>query len=288
MNFTGERYLPSIQGAIKYEHLHRYALCMDFIKDKTVLDIASGEGYGSALLAEKAKFVFGVDIDLDSIEKSNTKYKEFPNLHFIHGACESIPIEENSIEVVTSFETIEHHEKHHEMLIEIKRVMKSDGILIISSPNREIYSDKFNSSNPFHVKELYLKELEELLNLYFKNVEIFGQRLITSSMISSLKRTSKTSYAAYIYNSGNLLHQVFNPDSPLYFVAICSDAKIGENSNIESIFLDNENDLYFESESELAKLRNELFNLKNQLKGSRLWKIRNAYLTFRNFLSKSK
>ena len=48
MDFTGERYVPAIEGQIRYEHLHRYALCLQLVGGKTVLDIASGEGYGAA------------------------------------------------------------------------------------------------------------------------------------------------------------------------------------------------------------------------------------------------
>ena len=63
MEFTGERYVPSEEGQIKYEHVHRYALSLEFVAGKSVLDIASGEGYGAALLASSAKSVTGVDID---------------------------------------------------------------------------------------------------------------------------------------------------------------------------------------------------------------------------------
>ena len=61
---TGERYLPWLEEAsIGYEHLHRYAYATQFVKNKRVLDLASGEGYGSYLLAKTAKSVTGIDID---------------------------------------------------------------------------------------------------------------------------------------------------------------------------------------------------------------------------------
>lgn len=158
MDFTGERYIPSLAGQIKYEHLHRYALCLEFVSGKAVLDIASGEGYGSALLARVAQSVVGVDIDSECIRYAKQKYNN-PKLNFLLGSCESIPLDNKSVEVVTSFETIEHHNKHEEMMLEIKRVLKPGGLLIISSPDRLNYSDKQNYSNPFHVKELYYDEL---------------------------------------------------------------------------------------------------------------------------------
>ena len=68
MEFTGERYIPTLEGEIKYEHLHRYALSLELARGKSVLDLASGEGYGSALLAKVAQSVIGVDIDPDAVK----------------------------------------------------------------------------------------------------------------------------------------------------------------------------------------------------------------------------
>src|SRR5579884_1636989 len=141
MDFTGERYVPAIEGQIKYEHLHRYALCLELVAGKTVLDIASGEGYGAALLASVATSVTGVDVDAATVEHAKHSYYK-PNLTFLAGTCERIPLPDSSFDIVTSFETIEHHDKHDEMLDEIKRVLKPGGALIISSPNRLTYSDE--------------------------------------------------------------------------------------------------------------------------------------------------
>ena len=83
MEFTGERYVPSLDGQIKYEHLHRYALCLEFTTGKSVLDIASGEGYGSALLAKVAESVVGVDISAEAVEYAQQQYSSYENLKFI-------------------------------------------------------------------------------------------------------------------------------------------------------------------------------------------------------------
>ena len=69
MEFTGERYVPGVHGEIKLEHLQRYALCRSVIRGRRVLDLACGEGYGSALLAREAKMVVGVDIDAMTVER---------------------------------------------------------------------------------------------------------------------------------------------------------------------------------------------------------------------------
>ena len=204
MEFTGERYIPSVDGQIKYEHLHRYAVCFDFIVGKSVLDIASGEGYGSALLAKLAKSVVGVDISVDTVEYASQAYQTYENLKFMVGSCESIPLPEKSIDVVVSFETIEHHDQHERMVREIKRVLKPGGMLIISSPNRLTYSDEANYSNPFHVKELYYDELVNLIDKHFQYSKIYGQRLGIGSFIFPLEDAESKNFKAYTGDINNL------------------------------------------------------------------------------------
>jgi ubiquinone/menaquinone biosynthesis C-methylase UbiE len=257
MEFTGERYIPSVDGQIKYEHLHRYAVCFDFIVDKTVLDIASGEGYGSALLAKLAKSVVGVDISVDTVEYASQAYQNCENLKFMVGSCESIPLPEKSIDVVVSFETIEHHDQHERMMQEIQRVLKPGGILIISSPNRLTYSDETNYSNPFHVKELYYDELVNLMNKHFQYSKVYGQRLGIGSFIFPLENAEAKNIKAYTGDINNLSQKICSLKSPIYFVAICSDKLEKIQTPVESLYIDESDDLlkFFESKLEQSQLQ---------------------------------
>ena len=243
MEFTGERFVPQLDGDIKYEHLHRYALALDFIREASVLDIASGEGYGSALLAKCANLVVGVDIDRDSVSHAQTKYSHLANLSFLVGSCSAIPLSDASVDVVTSFETIEHHDQHEEMMQEVKRVLKSDGLLIISSPNRLVYSDEPNYDNPFHVKELYYEEFLDLLKRYFQQVHIYGQKLAVGSWITSLTPSNQTEIKAYSGDVKALSNGASAFPAPMYFVAICSDRSEPLSETLESAYLDLSDDL---------------------------------------------
>src|ERR1700722_14035983 len=109
MQFTGERYIPVCEGAeISCEHWHRYLYASRFVTGKTVLDIASGEGFGSAYLARSAGRVIGVDVDPEAVRHAAGKYIR-PNLEFRCGSAEVIPLEGSQLlDVVVSFETIEH------------------------------------------------------------------------------------------------------------------------------------------------------------------------------------
>jgi ubiquinone/menaquinone biosynthesis C-methylase UbiE len=86
MNSTGERFLLSQSGMIEFEHLSRYYFVnQNFnLNNKVVLDIASGEGYGSNLLSEKAKYVYGIDISSEAIDYAKKKYCK-NNLKFLQG-----------------------------------------------------------------------------------------------------------------------------------------------------------------------------------------------------------
>ena len=179
---TGERFVKSFDGIISLEHWHRYYLAKKIVKNKIVLDIASGEGYGSNLLASVAKLVIGVDVSHEAIGFSNQAYRR-DNLKYLQGDCCDIPLEDHSVDIVVSFETIEHHDNHEEMLSEIKRVLRPDGLLIISSPDRHEYNDVPNYNNPHHVKELYTVEFIGLLSKYFSKVSLGDQRVVVGSLI---------------------------------------------------------------------------------------------------------
>ncbi|MGN7715304.1 class I SAM-dependent methyltransferase [Hyphomicrobiales bacterium] len=195
LDFTGERFVPDIDGVIRLEHLHRYAFARDLTAGRDVLDIACGEGYGSAMISENANSVIGVDIAADAIAYARQTYVR-ENLNFLEGSATKIPVADASVDVVVSFETIEHLEDHEAMLAEIKRVLRPGGILVISSPNKKIYSDETGYSNPYHVKELYTEEFLELVSRYFKNVRHYAQKILAASVIANTDSVSPLSVSA--------------------------------------------------------------------------------------------
>jgi ubiquinone/menaquinone biosynthesis C-methylase UbiE len=220
---TGERLEFYEFSDVTVEHLHRYAIANDFIEGKIVLDIASGEGYGSNILAQKALEVFGVDIDVESVKSANKKYIK-NNLKYILGSADNIPIESNSIDVVVSFETIEHHDKHEEMFMEIKRVLKNDGILIMSSPDKKYYSDIPNFKNKFHTKELYFEEFKFLSQKHFQNTFFYFQKAYNlNSYLSDYDFFENM----VVYSGDN--NDIFkNKNEPIYNLVIASDNQLNK------------------------------------------------------------
>lgn len=177
--FTGERFLPSCCGEIAYEHWHRYAFARRFVQGKRVLDAACGEGYGTALLAAVAASAVGIDIDLTTIHQAQTKYGEGTRVRFVATSCTGLPLPSATFDVIVSFETLEHltAEEQPDMLSEFARVLAPGGILILSSPNKHLYSDARGYVNPYHLRELYRDELARLLGQRFPAQQWYHQRM---------------------------------------------------------------------------------------------------------------
>lgn len=180
--FTGERMVPGQTGAIEAEHLHRYFLARALCHGKDVLDIASGEGYGAAFLAQTSRTVIGVELDAASVEYARSIYHA-ANLKFVVGDAVRIPIGDHSVNIVVSFETIEHIADHEQFFYEVKRVLRPNGLLLISTPDKSVYSALGTASNPFHVRELTETEFRKTLSAAFHNVAIFRQRAFSGSAI---------------------------------------------------------------------------------------------------------
>src|SRR5687768_4147854 len=115
VEFTGERFLPECAGEIWAEHWHRYLFAAHFVAGKDVLDAACGEGYGSAWLARRARSVYGLDIDQETIDRASGKY-QVPGLRFGTGSVIAMPFADATYDCIVSFETLEHLAEHDAML----------------------------------------------------------------------------------------------------------------------------------------------------------------------------
>ena len=178
LEFTGERFVPGTEGGIAHEHWHRYAFARGLVAGKRVVDVACGEGYGSALLGEAAADVIGIDIDAPTIAHASETYRDRRNLRFVEGSAAALPVAAASADAIVSFETIEHLEAADQpsMIAEFARVLAPHGFVIVSSPNRPEYSDARQYRNPFHRRELDRDELARMLDGAFPARRWYRQR----------------------------------------------------------------------------------------------------------------
>lgn len=247
LNFTGERLVTKINEYWTLEHLHRYAIVKDLVIGKNILDIACGEGYGSNILSSYAKNVVGIDISDEAINHAKKKYKK-DNLQFKQGSATFIDLPDTSIDIIVSFETIEHLKEHDEMLQQFKKVLKRDGILIISSPDKKNYSDKTGYANPFHLKELYKNEFESLIKKYFDNTLMLFQKSAVASIITTGLINSK-SLKEYEGNYADIKENKKPIEEALFNICIASSQKITlDELQFDSIFFEKAmNDFYFKN-----------------------------------------
>ena len=262
MEFSGERFIPGEDWSLENEHMHRYMALKNIVKGLRVLDIASGEGYGTSILAQTAAYALGVDIAQDAVHHAQATYWHQDNLKFALGSVTSIPCESHSLDCVVSFETLEHLDQHDEMMKEIRRVLKKDGFLIISTPNKLEYTDIPNYHNEFHVKELYLSDFYHLLQKYFKHIDIYGQRYITTSSISRLNLSLSDSLQLVAPDEQAIVKR------PVFHIALCSDLE--DRTQLHpSIFFNAEQDIFQRDISKLrwaSQVHNELLAEKDALK----------------------
>jgi len=165
-----------------WEHIHRYRFAVPLVRGLRVLDIACGEGYGAAaLLAAGAASVTGVDVSAETCAHAARRY----GLQTIVGDAQNIPLAAASMDVVVSFETIEHLPDPARFLAECARVLVPGGTLVISTPNRAVYHELV-PENPYHVKELDRAEFIALLGARFGSIRLYTQCLRATAWWSPL------------------------------------------------------------------------------------------------------
>lgn len=221
LEFTGERFLPGLVGEIVYEHGHRYAFARRFAAGRRVLDAACGEGYGSALLGDVAAAVTGIDIDPATVAHARAAYAGRPNLRFVDGSVTSLPLSDASVDLVVSFETIEHLDAADQprMLAEFARVLAPGGLVVLSSPNRPQYSEARNYANPFHRHELDREELARLVEAELPASRWYRQRLWFGSVLWSEAEGAREGEA--IDGDGQTAARAMLPEA-LYFVVVAA------------------------------------------------------------------
>ena len=175
MDPTGERMVPENAHPLTFwEHVARYAFAVRYAGGRRVLDVACGEGYGSAALAAAgAAGVIGVDVSASACEHARQKY----GLDARVGRAERLPIDTASIDLVVSFETLEHVAEPAAFLDECRRVLVPGGRVVISTPNRDVYGHRTGEQpNPYHCSEMSQAEFTAALGSRFTGLRLFGQR----------------------------------------------------------------------------------------------------------------
>jgi 2-polyprenyl-3-methyl-5-hydroxy-6-metoxy-1,4-benzoquinol methylase len=244
LTFTGERFMPhQTDPLLALEHYHRYLIASCFAKNKRVLDIACGEGYGSAFLAKTAGQVLGIDSDEATVAHAKSKYLSVPNLSFEVGHCENSLEAYGDFDLILGFEMLEHIDEADQakFLKNVQRILKQDGLFIVSSPEKNEYAAASQVKNQFHKHELTLADLETLLKAHFDHVHLSAQRVLHLSTMWQLEGWQDAQFHFHVRKDlveGVQRGESFSP--PLYLIALCSKLPLAQEviGNCNSFYFD--------------------------------------------------
>lgn len=249
--FTGERFTPEAAGETYYEHWHRYGWVLPLAHGKRVLDAACGEGYGTHLLSRVAGEAIGLDSSSAAIGHARRRYVGQKNLSYLEGSCTAIPLASASVDLIVSFETIEHLTEQAAMLAEFRRVLTTSGLVVLSSPNKPVYSEQRDYHNEYHLRELNRQELADLFTQFFPQTRWYGQRNLFHSLIWRCDTQNRSAhFRAHLHALHDMRYESLSePAEPMYFILQGAAADVVLPNLAElSLFADREQSIYGEFE----------------------------------------
>jgi SAM-dependent methyltransferase len=168
---TGERTLPDVPAENYWyrRHLAVYEWIAERVAGKRVVDLACGEGYGTAVLGRRAAEVVGIDANPEAHEHARRRYVA-PNLRFQRSLVEDYAEPRDAI---VFLQTIEHI---HDPGALLEGFAATAPVSYVSTPNRLTLApagaDK--SDNPWHLREYTAAEYRELLEPHFARIDLYG------------------------------------------------------------------------------------------------------------------
>ena len=180
MKVTGERLVPGdVKSAVDYLHLLRHQVAYEYVKGQLapsdkLLEVGFGEGYGSEMLLGSCDSYTGVDVAEDAVDYAGETYGA-ANCKFDHYDGGVLPYDDESFDVVISFQVIEHVPEDVGFVRQLARVLKKGGRLYLTTPNKATRLKPGQKPwNRFHLREYYDHELSGVLSEFFEDVRVDG------------------------------------------------------------------------------------------------------------------
>lgn len=170
---TGERCCEDFPDENFVNHFKVYRFASQFCKGKDVLDVGCGTGYGSSYLAASARSVAGIDISRTAVRYARRRYRD-SQARFLCMNAESLRFPNRSFDFLISTENFEHLGDQRASLREASRVLRDDGMLLLATPNHEMFTAV---ENPYHTHELQFEELVDMVSGFFSE-QVVAENLL--------------------------------------------------------------------------------------------------------------
>lgn len=254
--FTGERIIPGqVEADLWNEHAARYWFAQQYAPGRRVLDAGCGAGYGAHRLSALASSVTALDVAPEALAHAREHYSR-DNLRFVQGSCSAPPFAARSFDLIVCFEVIEHLADWRACLEGFRRILKEDGVLVISTPNRSYYAESRSESgpNPFHVHEFDCEEFASALRELFPQVDLLTQNHADGVVFQTFQPSPLAGLAA---ESGLVDHEHAN-----FFLAVCR-LEPGPLP-LPFVFLPSAANVLREREQHIAMLASDLERLRDE------------------------
>jgi ubiquinone/menaquinone biosynthesis C-methylase UbiE len=141
----------------------RYSWVSQYCANKDVLDVPCGMGWGTSLI-RGARSLKGIDLNAEAIAEAQQRYGE--HAEFGVGDMSRLQFTDSSYDVICCLEGIEHVpvDVAQQFLAEANRVLRPDGLMLISSP---YCRTRAHSGNPYHIHEYRPEEIGAAVSRYF-------------------------------------------------------------------------------------------------------------------------
>jgi SAM-dependent methyltransferase len=254
-----ERFDPATSSGrlVDAEHRARYWSAAALAEGRAVLDAGCGTGYGTLMLIEGgAASVTAIDLAEEAVEQ--TLERVDGRAEVVLGDVHQLPFDDASFDMVVCFEVIEHMDGQDAALSEFARVLRPEGFLLISSPNRDVYTP----GNPHHVHEYTPPELGAALSRLFPSVTLVRQH----AWVASGLLNDEDAEAGESFEPAVRLLEPLRPGQETYTVAVA--AKDARADLPEVVVLGEAFEVRWWHE-QLEGAREQLEGAREQLEGAR-------------------
>jgi len=177
-------YLTSGRAEDAYRRLTGYRFAQRFVEGNAVADVCWEEvGYGTRLLARSAQSAVGVSGSPGAVEVARAAHAS-PNARYEVSVLPELPLPPKALDAVVAFEVIEKLEWPGDLVAEARRVLKDEGVLIVSTPDKQAHSNDRNRRVPGHRREMYVSQFKEMLDKHFAHVDLYRIGTVAGGAVS--------------------------------------------------------------------------------------------------------